>query len=66
MSKRFYPEGTLVYHYQDGHCPLYVVVSEHEAKFDLALPWLPTEPVVRGVEAEQIEPVFEEELAEVS
>lgn len=54
--------GTLVYHYENGHFPIYVVMFEHDGKYDLALPWTPHVTELRNVDARNVEPVFEEEL----
>lgn len=51
--------GDLVYHYENGHYPIYAVVSEIEGKYDLALPWEPTVSVLLGVDTLAVELVFD-------
>lgn len=58
-AKREFPEGTLVYHHKAGHYPLYVVMSEDDGKFTLALPWQPEEAAVKEVRDVELEEVFE-------
>lgn len=59
LTREPHKTDTLVYHHENGHSPIYVVMSEIEGKYDLALPWEPTVPVLRGVDAQMVEPVFD-------
>lgn len=58
MKKRVIRKGTLVYLPENGHCAVYMVMSAEAGKVCLALPWRPTEPVLRGVDRKELERVF--------
>lgn len=58
MRKTLFPKGTLVYRHEDGHYPVYVVMSHDGGKFSLALPWQPSQAVLREVDPDDLERVF--------
>lgn len=61
-TKRVFKRNTLVYHREGDHFPVYVIMSELNGKYALALPWEPEVLVFAGVDSSSLEPVFERQL----